>query len=123
MNIKEKSEAQSGGRGGARLGAGRPSGSPNKSTVEQKARISEIARAYTDDALASLVKIAKFGKSESARVAAACALLDRAYGKPPVAPQEAEPAENSVARLIADLRDRGMMERMPLRKDLVPEDE
>lgn len=117
MKIKDKSEAQSGGRGGTRAGAGRPAGSANRSTVEQKARISEIARAYTDDALAALAKIAKFGKSESARVAAACALLDRAYGKPPVAARDFEPAENSVARMIAELQDRGRIGRMPIRQE------
>jgi hypothetical protein len=35
--------------------------------------------------MAALVEIATQGKSESARVAAAIALLDRGYGKPPQA--------------------------------------
>ena len=123
MKIKSKSETQSSGRGGARSGSGRPVGSPNKSTLEQKARISDFARAYTDEALAALAKIARSGRSESARVAAACALLDRAYGKPRLAPQEAEPTENPITRLIADLQDRGLMGRMPVRSSVDPDNE
>ena len=123
MEIKTKSESQAAGRGGPRPGAGRPVGSPNKSTLEQKARISDLARLYADDALAALAKIARNGKSESARVAAACALLDRAFGKPPVALPEIEPAEDSVALLIKRIQDNGRMGRMPLRKDIDPESE
>lgn len=69
------------GHGGARDGAGRPPGTPNKATVEQKATLSDLAREHTDLALSTLVEVAQTG-SDSARVAAANALLDRAYGKP-----------------------------------------
>lgn len=68
-------------RGGKRVGAGRPKGAKDRLTREAGATISEMARAYTDDALAALVKIARSGESEAARVSAANALLDRAYGK------------------------------------------
>jgi len=44
--------------------------------------IRELARAKTGEALKALVDVATKGKSESARVSAATALLDRAYGKP-----------------------------------------
>ena len=40
------------------------------------------ARAHMHTALKVLVTIAKSGKSEASRVAAATALLDRAYGRP-----------------------------------------
>jgi hypothetical protein len=40
-----------------------------------------LAREHTDVALAALVQVARDGESESARVAAANALLDRGYGK------------------------------------------
>jgi hypothetical protein len=45
----------------------------------------ELARQYTEDALEALVEICRNGENEGARVAAANALLDRGWGKPPVA--------------------------------------
>jgi hypothetical protein len=42
----------------------------------------EAARQYTPEALETLHSICKSGASESARVAAASAIIDRAYGKP-----------------------------------------
>ena len=71
-------------RGGYRSGAGRPTGSLNKSSSEHGQRLSELAKDYTHDALLTLVDVAKNGRSEAARVSAANALLDRAYGKPAV---------------------------------------
>ena len=70
------------GRGGKRQGAGRKPGSKDKSTVEQSATLSELARAHTSTALGVLVKIAQQGESDAARVSAANAILDRGYGKP-----------------------------------------
>jgi hypothetical protein len=71
-------------RGGFRVGAGRPSGSANKSSPEQSQRLSELAKAFTEEALQTLVDIARNGRTDAARVSAANALLDRAYGKPAV---------------------------------------
>ena len=71
-------------RGGYREGAGRPSGSSNKSSPEQSQRLSELAKAYTEDALQTLIDVARNGRTDAARVSAANALLDRAYGKPAV---------------------------------------
>ena len=71
-------------RGGYRSGAGRPSGSLNKTSSEQSHRLSEFAKDYTHDALMTLVDVAKNGHSDAARVSAANALLDRGYGKPAV---------------------------------------
>ena len=42
----------------------------------------DLARQHTEVALRTLVDIAKHGASESARVAAASALLDRGWGRP-----------------------------------------
>jgi hypothetical protein len=64
--------------GGARPRAGRPKGVQNKVTIE----LGEAARAYTTEALATLHLICVSGESEPARIAAACALLDRGHGKP-----------------------------------------
>ena len=69
------------GRGGARKGAGRPKGSRSAATIEQQATISELARAHGSIAIEALAYIATKGESESARVSAANALLDRGYGK------------------------------------------
>jgi hypothetical protein len=64
-------------RGGKRPGAGRPTGSPNRATQE----IREIARAYTAEAIETLAQIMRTAASDTARLSAANALLDRAYGK------------------------------------------
>ena len=70
--------------GGFREGAGRPSGSTNKSSPGQSQRLSELAKAYTQEALKTLVDVARNGRTDAARVSAATALLDRGYGKPAV---------------------------------------
>lgn len=45
--------------------------------------LKDLARQHTEDAIQTLVSIAKNPKSsDSARVSAATALLDRAYGRP-----------------------------------------
>ena len=72
-------------RGGYREGAGRPSGSTNKSSSEQSQRLSELAKTYTEEALDTLVDVARNGRTDAARVSAANALLDRAYGRPSAA--------------------------------------
>ena len=70
------------GHGGRRVGAGRPLGSPNRATIDAKARLSELARQHCGLALDVLARIAENGQSETARITAACALLDRGFGKP-----------------------------------------
>jgi hypothetical protein len=61
-------------RGGKRPGAGRP--------AKRTESIAVIARRYTETAISTLAEIAMSGRSELARVSAANALLDRAYGRP-----------------------------------------
>ena len=56
---------------------GRQKGTRNKATAE----IQDIARQYTDAAVAELGRLAVMAESEAARVAAIKELLDRAYGK------------------------------------------
>lgn len=57
--------------------SGNPGGRPK--VIEG---VRDLARQYKDDAIETLVTIAKNPKiSASARVAAACAILDRGYGK------------------------------------------
>lgn len=69
-------------RGGKRPGAGRPKGSRDTATIEQRGTIEELARSHAPAAMATLVTIAETGDSEAARVSAANAILDRGYGKP-----------------------------------------
>ena len=68
--------------GGMREGSGRPSGAANKATSELKLNLSELAHEYTHDALNTLVKVIQSSQSDSARIAAATAILDRGYGRP-----------------------------------------
>lgn len=65
-------------------GAGpRRRGSPNRATKEAGARLSELAQARAEDALAVLAEVmADKGQTGAARIAAATALLDRGYGRP-----------------------------------------
>lgn len=73
----------SGKKGGARPGAGRKPGVPNKATREIKG----IAQQYGPDAVRELAKLAGLSgdegraESEQARIAALNAVLDRGYGK------------------------------------------
>jgi hypothetical protein len=63
--------------GGLRPGAGRKPGVPNKATRELK----DLARQYTEDAIAELARLATGAESEAARVSAIKELFDRGYGK------------------------------------------
>lgn len=65
-------------RGGKRPGAGRKAGKVSAA----KRAIADMAKNHAAAALKTLVEIAKDGESEAARVSAANAILDRAYGKP-----------------------------------------
>jgi hypothetical protein len=58
------------------------SGNPGGKPKELKG-IQELARVHAPTAIETLARIARTGKSESARVGAATALLDRGYGRPP----------------------------------------
>ena len=55
------------------------------------AEIRELAREQTEAAIQAFVDIMQRGKSESARVAAAQALLDRGWGKPTQALEHSGP--------------------------------
>ena len=68
--------------GGMREGSGRPAGAVNKATSELKLNLSELAREYTNDALHTLVDVMQSSQSDSARIAAANAILDWGHGRP-----------------------------------------
>lgn len=69
-------------RGGKRPGAGRPAGSQNRDTAASRAALADLVAGHVETAIATLAQIAKTGESEAARVSAATAILDRAYGRP-----------------------------------------
>jgi hypothetical protein len=73
-------------RGGARAGAGRPAGSQNADSAAMRAALLE---GEVHIAVAALADIATNGKSEAARVSAACAILDRTHGRPRPSPDAA----------------------------------
>lgn len=77
MTEKESKEIKP-GRGGARSGAGRPAGAPNKLTRPLK----ELAAQYTEDSIHTLVTLRDHAESEQVRLQAANALLDRGHGRP-----------------------------------------
>jgi hypothetical protein len=82
-----------------RRGPGRPfqpavSGNPG-GHPKLAAEIRELARDQTNAAIRTLVAVMKSGKSDSARVAAALALLDRGWGKPTQA-MDATPGESQL---------------------------
>jgi hypothetical protein len=68
----------SSGHGGQRAGAGRPAGRVS----EVKLTLSQLAREHSGEAFKTLVDICRNGTSETARITAAVALLDRGFGKP-----------------------------------------
>ncbi|MEI4473560.1 hypothetical protein [Frigidibacter sp. MR17.24] len=79
--------------GGRRSGAGRKPGVVSKA----KRDIAEMAKDHVAAALNALVQIAREGESEAARVSAANAILDRAYGKP--ATKDAGPSADDAPAL------------------------
>ena len=82
MSTKKKVQ-----HGGRRPGAGRPPGSRNKATLAREAgakTLTDLARENTEAALAALLEVAGDATAPAAaRVSAATALLDRAWGRPP----------------------------------------
>ena len=69
-------------RGGRRPGAGRPAGSQNRDTAASRAALADLVAGHVEVAIKTLSDIAQNGESESARVSASVAILDRAYGRP-----------------------------------------
>ena len=59
--------------------SGNPGGRP-----KDEARVAELARSYTSEAIDTLVELMRHGKEERVRGTAAQALLDRGWGKPKV---------------------------------------
>jgi len=92
MTEKESKEIRS-RRGGARPGAGRPPGAPNKLSRPLK----ELASQYTEDSIHTLVTLRDHAESEQVRLQAANALLDRGHGRPR---QELDVTQNNGVRVF-----------------------
>ncbi len=91
--VRAATEKKSGKNGGARPGAGRPKGRKNSRTLE----IEAAAQKYAGKALLALFTVATESDSDSARVAAATALLDRGYGRPRQAVEHNGNPDNPIA--------------------------
>lgn len=89
-------------RGGKRNGAGRPKGSGQIAKSADKTDLASKIREHTDQIIAILLTILKSSGSDSARVQAASMLLDRGYGKVPLADKQ-EPPQNDLAQALAEI--------------------
>jgi hypothetical protein len=58
--------------------------------------VKDIARAYTEVAMAELIKLATKSKSENMKLLASTAILERGWGKPAQAHVGGEPDDNPV---------------------------
>jgi hypothetical protein len=74
----EKQSMQFNSHGGARPGAGRPRGTPNRITRPLK----ELAAEFSEDSIQTLVWLRDHAQNEQVRLNACRELLDRAHGKP-----------------------------------------
>ncbi len=88
----EKKSRRTNRHGGPRPGSGRPKGRKDAKTLEIEAE----ARPYGHFALKALVRLVKCSKSDSVRVAAAIAILDRGYGRPRQAVALTDPDGNAL---------------------------
>tara|TARA_B110000908_G_scaffold103667_1_gene122071 strand:- start:11 stop:424 length:414 start_codon:yes stop_codon:yes gene_type:complete len=68
-------------RGGIRVGSGRPAGSKNRATADIKEGLSGLTKNHTVETLSVIVELIHNSMSDNGRLAAACYLHDRGYGK------------------------------------------
>jgi hypothetical protein len=89
------------GKGGFVSGqSGNPGGRP-----KSIASLTIESRKYAFDAIRTLARITKSGRSETARIAAAVALLDRGFGRPSQS-VEMNLTADMVSKRISELSDR-----------------
>ena len=80
------------GRGGARPGAGRKPGSPNKATRKKKQSLAELAQTHTEEALGAIVEVMRQSQNLTAKLKAAETILDRGHGRVQVMDEGADDA-------------------------------
>jgi len=85
--------------GGARPGAGRKRGKVGKA----KRELAEMAQEHAEAALLTLVEVASGDCAASARVSAATAILDRAYGKPRQALEHSSSVGDPLEKLMQEI--------------------
>ena len=91
------------GHGGARPGAGRPKGSGSTATALDRHKLGEMIRAEAPTLIQNLLDIAMHSEDDLLRYRVSIALIDRAYGRPPLAPSE---EGNTLEDLVASLKSR-----------------
>jgi hypothetical protein len=84
--------------------------------------VRNLARDHTTLAVETLVEICQHGESEAARIGAAVALLDRAWGKPTVAVELHEPAPDIGALVLEAHRKTTIALSMPVAIEMVRDD-
>ena len=85
--------------------SGNPNGRP-KVVLPDGRSLSDIAKEHTADAIAALVGVMQEGESEAARVSAANAILDRAWGRPKQELDVDMNVRGELADLLANRRQR-----------------
>ena len=91
------------GHGGARPGAGRPKGSGSTATALDRHKLGEMIRQEAPALIQNLLDIAMHSEDDLLRYRVSIALIDRAYGRPPLAPSE---EGNTLEDLVASLKSR-----------------
>lgn len=86
-------------KGGTRPGAGRKKGEVGKA----RRGLGEMAKEHAEAALLALVEIAQGNGAASARVYAATAILDRAYGRSRQALEHSKSVDDSLAKLLGSI--------------------
>jgi hypothetical protein len=79
--------------------------------------LSLIAQPHAELAISTLVNIMERSRSDAARVSAACAILDRGYGRPPTQGAQIEVVEpervfRTVEEIRQELKNRGVSLRL-----------
>lgn len=85
--------------------SGNPNGRP-KVVLADGRSLSDIAKQHTEAAIATLVAVMEEGESDAARVSAANAILDRAWGRPKQELDVEMNVRGELAELLAQRRQR-----------------
>lgn len=85
--------------------SGNPNGRPKVLLADGRS-LSDIAKQHTEAAIATLVAVMEEGESDAARVSAANAILDRAWGRPKQELDVDMNVRGELAELLAQRRQR-----------------
>jgi Family of unknown function (DUF5681) len=93
--------------------SGNPKGRP-----KSLSRAQDLARDYTETGIETLVRIMQRGRPDGARVSAAVAILDRAWGKPVQAVEHSGPEGERLFPAPAELDDAHLERMLQLAREL-----